>query len=204
MKNKFLVTCLVSSLTTSIFANDIKLTGEFSELYGNPFMKIIKENKTNTVNICSKSETIKLSVESNLDNTNFMSQIKHKNSYIIDNKTVENVLEDYFSEDNNIKKSCGEYEVNIKSGKIILTYTDFENNQLEILQKVEVLLQVELINSKTGFKKVENITMDNTLGRKGDNYNWSITTDINLKVEQLEKTIQKIIETEIYTVIKGF
>lgn len=204
MKNKFLVTCLVSSLTTSIFANDIKLTGEFSELYGNPFMKIIKENKTNTVNICSKSETIKLSVESNLDNTNFMSQIKHKNSYIIDNKTVENVLEDYFSEDNNIKKSCGEYEVNIKSGKIILTYTDFENNQLEILQKVEVLLQVELINSKTGFKKVENITMDNTLGRKGDNYNWSITTDINLKIEQLEKTIQKIIETEIYTVIKGF
>lgn len=204
MKNKFLVTCLVSSLTTSIFANDIKLTGEFSELYGNPFMKIIKENKTNTVNICSKSETIKLSVESNLDNTNFMSQIKHKNSYIIDNKTVENVLEDYFSEDNNIKKSCGEYEVNIKSGKIILTYTDFENNQLEILQKVEVLLQVELINNKTGFKKVENITMDNTLGRKGDNYNWSITTDINLKIEQLEKTIQKIIETEIYTVIKGF
>ena len=204
MKNKFLVTCLVSSLTTSIFANDIKLTGEFSELYGNPFMKIIKENKTNTVNICSKSETIKLSVESNLDNTNFMSQTKHKNSYIIDNKTVENVLEDYFSEDNNIKKSCGEYEVNIKSGKIILTYTDFENNQLEILQKVEVLLQVELINSKTGFKKVENITMDNTLGRKGDNYNWSITTDINLKIEQLEKTIQKIIETEIYTVIKGF
>ena len=204
MKNKFLVTCLVSSLTTSIFANDIKLTGEFSELYGNPFMKIIKENKTNTVNICSKSETIKLSVESNLDNTNFMSQIKHKNSYIIDNKTVENVLEDYFSEDNNIKKSCGEYEVNIKSGKIILTYTDFENNQLEILQKVEVSLQVELINNKTGFKKVENITMDNTLGRKGDNYNWSITTDINLKVEQLEKTIQKIIETEIYTVIKGF
>ncbi len=204
MKNKFLVTCLVSSLTTSIFANDIKLTGEFSELYGNPFMKIIKENKTNTVNICSKSETIKLSVESNLDNTNFMSQIKHKNSYIIDNKTVENVLEDYFSEDNNIKKSCGEYEVNIKSGKIILTYTDFENNQLEILQKVEVSLQVELINNKTGFKKVENITMDNTLGRKGDNYNWSITTDINLKIEQLEKTIQKIIETEIYTVIKGF
>ena len=57
---------------------------------------------------------------------------------------------------------------------------------------------------KTGFKKVENITMDNTLGRKGDNYNWSITTDINLKIEQLEKTIQKIIETEIYTVIKGF
>lgn len=204
MKNKFLVTCLVSSLTTSIFANDIKLTGEFSELYGNPFMKIIKENKTNTVNICSKSETIKLPVESNLDNTNFMSQIKHKNSYIIENKTVENVLEDYFSEDNNIKKSCGEYEVNIKSGKIILTYTDFENNQLEILQKVEVLLQVELINNKTGFKKVENITMDNTLGRKGDNYNWSITTDINLKIEQLEKTIQKIIETEIYTVIKGF
>ena len=204
MKNKFLVTCLVSSLTTSIFANDIKLTGEFSELYGNPFMKIIKENKTNTVNICSKSETIKLSVESNLDNTNFMSQIKHKNSYIIDNKTVENVLEDQFSEDNNIKKSCSEYEVNIKSGKIILTYTNFENNQLEILQKVEVLLQVELINSKTGFKKVENITMDNTLGRKGDNYNWSITTDINLKIEQLEKTIQKIIETEIYTVIKGF
>lgn len=204
MKNKFLVTCLVSSLTMSIFANDIKLTGEFSELYGNPFMKIIKENKTNTVNICSKSETIKLSVESNLDNTNFMSQIKHKNSYIIDNKTVENVLEDYFSEDNNIKKSCAEYEVNIKLGKIILTYTDFENNQLEILQKVEVSLQVELINNKTGFKKVENITMDNTLGRKGDNYNWSITTDINLKIEQLEKTIQKIIETEIYTVIKGF
>lgn len=204
MKNKFLVTCLVSSLTTSIFANDIKLTGEFSELYGNPFMKIIKENKTNTVNICSQSETIKLPVESNLDNTNFMSQIKHKNSYIIDNKTVENVLEDYFSEDNNIKKSCGEYEVNIKSGKIILTYTDFENNQLEILQKVEVSLQVELINNKTGFKKVENITMDNTLGRKGDNYNWSITTDINLKIEQLEKIIQKIIETEIYTVIKGF
>jgi hypothetical protein len=204
MKNKFLVTCLVSSLTTSIFANDIKLTGEFSELYGNPFMKIIKENKTNTVNICSQSGTIKLPVESNLDNTNFMSQIKHKNSYIIDNKTVENVLEDYFSEDNNIKKSCGEYEVNIKSGKIILTYTDFENNQLEILQKVEVSLQVELINNKTGFKKVENITMDNTLGRKGDNYNWSITTDINLKIEQLEKTIQKIIETEIYTVIKGF
>lgn len=204
MKNKFLVTCLVISLTTSIFANDIKLTGEFSELYGNPFMKIIKENKTNTVNICSQSETIKLPVESNLDNTNFMSQIKHKNSYIIDNKTVENVLEDYFSEDNNIKKSCGEYEVNIKSGKIILTYTDFENNQLEILQKVEVSLQVELINNKTGFKKVENITMDNTLGRKGDNYNWSITTDINLKIEQLEKIIQKIIETEIYTVIKGF
>lgn len=204
MKNKLLIACLASSLATSIFANDIKLTGEFSELYGNPFMKIIKENKTNTVNICSKSETIKLSVESNLDNTNFMSQIKHKNSYIIDNKTVENVLEDYFSEDNNIKKSCGEYEVNIKSGKIILTYTDFENNQLEILQKVEVSLQVELINNKTGFKKVENITMDNTLGRKGDNYNWSITTDINLKIEQLEKTIQKIIETEIYTVIKGF
>lgn len=204
MKNKLLIACLASSLATSIFANDIKLTGEFSELYGNPFMKIIKENKTNTVNICSKSETIKLSVESNLDNTNFMSQIKHKNSYIIDNKTVENVLEDYFSEDNNIKKSCGEYEVNIKSGKIILTYTDFENNQLEILQKVEVSLQVELINNKTGFKKVENITIDNTLGRKGDNYNWSITTDINLKIEQLEKTIQKIIETEIYTVIKGF
>jgi hypothetical protein len=46
MKNKFLVTCLVSSLTTSIFANDIKLTGEFSELYGNPFMKIINENSS--------------------------------------------------------------------------------------------------------------------------------------------------------------
>ena len=136
MKNKLLVSCLATCLSTGVFANDIKLTGEFSELYGNPFMKIIKENKTNTVNICSKNEAIKLPVESNLDNTNFMSQIKHKNSYIIDNKTIENVLEDYFSEDNNVKKSCGEYEVNINSGKIILTYTDFENNQLEILQKV--------------------------------------------------------------------
>ena len=43
MKNKLLVSCLATCLSTGVFANDIKLTGEFSELYGNPFMKIIKE-----------------------------------------------------------------------------------------------------------------------------------------------------------------
>lgn len=202
MKKILFSTMLLSS---AIFANDIKLTGEFSELYGNPFMKILTDNKTNTVSICSNASSIKLPVESNLDNhANFMTHLQHKSSYTIDNKSVENVLEDYFSEDNKISKSCNEYEVNIKSGKIDLTYTDFENNQVEILQKVEVTLDIELINHKTGFKKLEKISMDNTLGRKGANYNWSITTDLNIKVQQLEKTIQKIVETEIYTVVKEF
>jgi hypothetical protein len=194
-------------LTTSLlFAsnNVIELSGKYSENLGNPFRALL-EKKDKEISIFSQNKEVVLKVESNLDNDSIYNmRLEHPKTFILKNKSVENIVEDYYAEEYKVLHKKGGVEVNVLSGKVILDYMNMENNQqIHNLKKVEVELNVEI--NKNGVKTTKTILMDNKLGITSKNFKWSIVSSDfkNLDLKNLSESIQSIIETEIYTVIKA-
>ena len=196
MKKAILASLL---LAAAVFARTetMELTGVYSEQMGNPFKKVLNINKTKSINIYSEDKDVVLKVESNLDR-GFTSSNDHPSEFVFKNKTVENVLEDFYSEDFIVAHALEDAKiVNVISGDVSLTYSNAEERSgVHHLSGIEITLLV----SVNGVEK--KITMDQTLGKKGENYDWVLSTDIKFNVSSLKEKVQEIIETQLYVAIQ--
>jgi hypothetical protein len=196
MKKAILASLL---LATAVFAKTetMELTGVYSEQMGNPFKKVLNINKTKSINIYSEDKDVVLKVESNLDR-GFTSSNEHPSEFVFKNKTVENVLEDFYSEDFIVAHALEDAKiVNVISGDVSLTYSNAEERSgVHHLSGIEITLLV----SVNGVEK--KITMDQTLGKKGQNYDWVISANLKFNVSSLKEKVQKIIETQLYVAIQ--
>lgn len=187
----------------SLFATTaIELSGKYSQELGNPF-RVLLEKKEKSINIFSEDKKVKLEVESNLDNNSIYNiHLKHNKSYLLDNKSIENVLKNYYGEEYNIINKKGNIEVNVLSGKVFLTYSDDGNSQISHINAVEVELNIELV--KNGLKTLKTIKLDNSLGKEGSNYSLSLTSEDfkNIKLTILDELIENIIDIMIFKAVK--
>lgn len=192
------------SATLLFASNTIELTAEYAKDLGNPF-RVLLEKKDKDISIYSEKKDVILPVESNLDNNSIYSMnLQHPKTFVLKNKSVENVVKQFYAEEFNVIKgdSKSNVIVNVLSGKVMLDYMDVEQNQrMTHLTKVEVELVVEVI--KNGVKSTKTVLMDDKLGIEKTEYKWTLRTNIfNLEIKNISDYIKEIIENEIYT-IKG-
>ncbi|MCD4667670.1 MAG: hypothetical protein K8R44_03630 [Sulfurimonas sp.] len=205
MKKIIIHMCLIAS----IFADNISLTGEYADLNGNPFKKVLNIKKDYSMNVFSENSKITFKVTSNLNKDSYIliPIQEHEKEYILNNKSVENISASFYTEDYKVNKTNqGDFiEVNILSGKINLEYLLAEESEITYLEKVTINMNLEIIKhiNNKATKTTRSITMDNTLGKTGDNYDWAITTDKDYSSIDLMNSIHEILETEIYSVLKG-
>lgn len=196
MKNIILASLV---LATAVFARTetIELTGEYSEQLGNPFKKVLNINKTKNINIYSEDKDVVLKVEDNLNRDMFLS-IQHPEKIVLKNKSIENITEDFYIEDFNVYHSKeNAIVVDLISGIVSLTYfNEDDKNQIHQLSRIEVTL----IASVNGVKK--EIKMDHTLNKKGEDYDWVISSDMAIDLSSLADRVQEIIETELYVLLQ--
>lgn len=192
------IVLMVMLMISSMFGNELVLSGEYAKDLGNPF-RVLLEKKDKNISIHSSDKDVILTVESNLDNDSvFRTHLQHPKTFILKNKSVENIVKQYYGEEYNVilGNSSANVIVNVLSGKVILDYMDVEN-QHHLLKKVEVELTVEIIEN--GVKRTETVLMDDRLKIEGDNYNWTIKkSSFDLSFEKLNETIIKIAENLIY------
>lgn len=200
MKKILIATLFVAS---SLFASQatVELTGEFSEKLGNPFKRVL-EKKEKTVSIYSENKEVVLKVDSNLSSSMFNQvQGKHVDEIIVNNKTIENVLEDFYSEEYMVQRgdANSDYVVNIVSGSVYITYNETEDtNTVNHINNIVVNLVV-MVN---GVEK--KVTLDKNLFNDGVNYSWAIViNDLNIDFKNYIEKTQMIIENIIYDSLKN-
>jgi len=180
----------------------VELTGEYAKELANPFKEVFNENKENDITVVSLDKDVELKVESNLTQ-DIYTRNAHPEKIVLKNKSVEKVSKLFYSEDYNVvKDSKGVVEVNVLGGTVDLEYMERDFNMHAHLTTVNIELKVEI--KRDGKSAIKTIKMDEKLGRDGANYNLSLTVnDVKkLKNESLEDKIKKIIETEIFVVLK--
>lgn len=175
----------------------IELTGKYSEQLGNPFKRVLNINKSKTINIYSENKDVVLKVNSNLESGNFIVNYQHPYKIVLKNKSVEKVVEDFYSEDFIIKHSkSNAINVNVVSGSVYLTYGDERTNGINHLIGIEVNLLIS-VNGKE-----MKITMNHNV-EKPVAYRGQITSDdFNLNIFSLLDSAEEIIENIIYKGIK--
>jgi hypothetical protein len=188
------------SATLLFASNTIELTAEYAKDLGNPF-RVLLEKKDKDISIYSEKKDVILPVESNLDNNSIYSMnLQHPKTFVLKNKSVENVVKQFYAEEFNVIKgdSKSNVIVNVLSGKVMLDYMDVEQNQrMTHLTKVEVELVIEVI--KNGVRTEKKVLMDDKLGIEGDNYNWTIKkSSFDLSFQKLNETIDRICEHLVY------
>lgn len=198
------IVLMVMLMISSMFGNELVLSGEYAKDLGNPF-RVLLEKKDKNISIYSIDKDVVLKVESNLDNDSvFRTHLQHPKTFVLKNKSVENIVKQYYGEEYNVilGNSSANVIVNVLSGKVILDYMDVEN-QHHLLKKVEVELTVEIIEN--GVKRTETVLMDDKLNKTGKDYTGAITTEdiSNISIKTVEKTIKNIIEFSLYTKVKG-
>jgi len=176
----------------------INLTGEYSEQLGNPFKRVLNINKAKTINIYSEDKDVVLKVESNLESGNILPVNQHPDQLILKNKSVENVVEDFYSEDFIVNKNSKDaVVVNVISGTVFLTYSNEDNNSgVQHLMGVEVKLVVSIDGQE------KEIVMDQNLFNKDGNYRGTISKDMNFGASGYKKEFKKITENSIFFLLK--
>lgn len=196
--NKILL-CL--ALAIGLSANVIELTGETASKYGNPFKSIFGE-RTSTMNIYSETKDIILDVEVLGVNNNdmFNTALVYPKQFTLKNGSVTNVTRLFFEEDYKVNINKGGVEVNVLKGKVFLTFDEVQNTYL--LQKTEVELLIEIISN--GVKQEKKVRLDHNLNmKKRDNFLIVHTNMMsNIKIENINEIVSKIIETNIYNSLK--
>ena len=198
------IVLMVMLMISSMFGNELVLSGEYAKDLGNPF-RVLLEKKDKNISIYSIDKDVVLKVESNLDNDSvFRTHLQHPKTFVLKNKSVENIVKQYYGEEYNVilGNSSANVIVNVLSGKVILDYMDVEN-QHNILKKVEVELTAEIVEN--GVKRTETVLMDDKLGKKGKDYSWTITTEdiTKISLNTIDEIIKNIIEISLYTKVKG-
>lgn len=185
----------ISLFATCLFAENINLSGESINNLINPYKSIFGEKKKN-INVYSEKKEISLKVNSNYNGP------KEK-EFILNNETISLVMKQIFSEEYNVfENKNSDITFNILSGEISLDYTDLENN-IQSLREIIVSLNVEIIIK--GNKINKKISLDNTLGDKNlSDYKGFITNEdlMNLKIISVKENIVKIIEREIFNLVR--
>ena len=196
MKNKLLIACLASSLATSIFAKELVLTGEQAVKNTNQFKEALNIPKKGTINTIVLNG-IELPVETNLEKTIYNNHI-HDSKYYFSKESLEKIVDTYVGEDFDIANSGKEYKFSIVSGKVNIDYMVEENSQIQNhVTKVEITLKMKLeVAGKNPIEVTK--TLDHTLGVKGDNYDWTITTTKDYNFDSLDTQIKNIMETVIF------
>ena len=197
MKRIILASLLLAS---AVFAKTetMELTGVYSEQMGNPFKKVLNINKTKNINIYSENKDVVLKVESNLTR-DITHMIPHPEKIIVKNKSAENILEDFYIEDFNVVHSSNNaVTLNIISGDVSLNYS-FADERVGAHHLMGI--EVNLLVSINGIEK--KITMDETLGKKGQDYDLIISKSITIDTANLKEKVHEIIETSLYILIKG-
>ena len=190
---------IMLSITLSLFATEIQLSGSYSSNLGNPF-KSIYSKKVKSVSIDSiQSELVKLSVSSDYESsvTEFHNV---KDEYSIQSNSCLIVLKDYLTQDylisNNANKivSCV-----IESGSIDLEY------QEESLSNIQIKLNINLVVlDRNGDilldKKISN-SINSDYNKKGDNFDSMITFDFDFERLKPEEKINEMIEVSLFQML---
>lgn len=199
MKKIFILFFII--FTSTMLANILEFTGEYSKNLSNPFKKLLITNK-DSVYVFSEEKNINLPVVSSTLKTNKSVNISN---YIIKNKTIENIVRNSFSDYYNVKvdKSDKFTEINILSGQINLTYTNANEeviNYLNNLFKINVELYVEIVehSNDKSIQKLKKISLDKTFENVKQEYKLN-----NHLMNELNKTIKKIIEVELFYLARG-
>lgn len=195
MKNKLLVSCLATCLSTSIFAKELILTGEKASQNVNPFkeaLHIQKQGEINTIVL----NGITLPVKTNLEESIYSNHVHAKN-YELSKESIRNIVNVYAGENYNISPKGKDYKFSIENGFVNIDYMIEENAQIQNhVTKIEVTLTMVLVKNGTEYKVTR--TMDQNLGVTGDNYDWTITTTKDFSFKATETNVQHIVETLIY------
>ncbi len=195
MKNKFLIVCLASCLTTSIFAKELILTGEQALKNTNPFKEALNIPKRGDINTIVLKD-ISLPVKTNLEE-NIYSNHVHSKTYELSKESIKNIVNVYAGENYNISPKGKDYQFTIESGVVNIDYMVEENTQIQNhVTKIEVTLTMVLVKNGTEYKVTK--TMDQNLGVTGDNYDWTLTTSKDFSFKATETNVQHIVETLIY------
>lgn len=198
---KICFTILLSS-SIAFASNVIELTGEYTQNLGNPF-RVVFEKKEKDITVFSMTKDVKLEVDSNIDNDSIYNlNIHYPKEYILKNKSLESVSENFFNEEYNVMHSSGDFELDIKSGNIYITFFKDNIEQVNNIQAIDVKLDVEI--KKNGKLISKTVELDNNLGVEGSNYSWSITSEDfkNLKLIYLDSVVKNIIEVALFRAIK--
>lgn len=195
MKNKLLIVCLASCLTTSIFAKELILTGEQALKNTNPFKEALNIPKRGDINTIVLKD-ISLPVKTNLEE-NIYSNHVHSKTYELSKESIKNIVNVYARENYNISPKGKDYQFTIESGVVNIDYMVEENTQIQNhVTKIEVTLTMVLVKNGTEYKVTK--TMDQNLGVTGDNYDWTLTTSKDFSFKATETNVQHIVETLIY------
>lgn len=188
---------LLMALLAGAFAQEnISLTGEFSSKNSNPFKRVLNTPKEGTINYKSITSDMVLEVKTNLTVQPMYQHTRVEKQYVISASDLNKILTNYLSEDYKIDNSGSLYSVSFPTAVVNLTYFDNnENSTINHISKIEVTLNY-VVNNVPG-----TITMDQTIGITGDNYDWSISTKKDYFVRSLEENIQRIIETQLFQIL---
>ncbi|WP_067174757.1 hypothetical protein [Sulfurospirillum sp. UCH001] len=183
----------------SLFASDIVVDGSYSKLLGNPF-KAKLEKKTQDMNVvASQSKKLDFVVETNRNDFSF-----NKPAFSIDASSCANVLKTFLAEDYNIVSGANNSATcEILNPKVTLTYIHEQEKWLNQLSDivVEMGIRVKVVTNGVVKEFTVNNKMDKTLGKKGDNYNFTIRAAWNPDYSNVEQNIHKIAENSIYEML---
>lgn len=183
----------------SLFASDIVVDGSYSKLLGNPFKAKLEKKTQDMSVVTSQSKKIDFVVEANRNDFSF-----NKPSFSIDSSSCINVLKTFLAEDYNIVSGANNSATcEILTPKVTLTYIHEQEKWLNQLSDivVEMGIRVKVVTNGVVKEFTVNNKMDKTLGKKGDNYNFTIRAAWNPDYSNVEQSIHKIVENSIYEML---
>jgi len=201
---------LLPILIVSISAEEIVLDGTYSQKLENPFLEKL-DIKTKDVSIKKvKNKLIKLNVESNYKESNFISK---NPEFYINSNDCNNILKNLLLQKYNLKNNSSlEMSCSVLPSKVTIEYINNRNSSIpNSISNIIVDTHINLTIVKD--KKVilnKNISkiMDRNVEMNGDNYDFTIRSTFNFSNENIQESIQKIFEYSIFNLLnqelKGF
>lgn len=199
---KKLILIVIPFLTINLMSTEIKLDGKYAYALGNPFKEKL-EQKTKAVTLKNTGSTLlNFDVKSNINNN----LLTRPTDFSIRENECQNILRKYLAEDFLIQENA-KTTVSCKFLPSTITLDYHEDQHMTYMLRdvnidVNVLLNVER-NGKTLLSKPLNTKMNKDLGIKGDEYDWSIRYTFDFEHENLEDTVQKILEYSVFQMVSS-
>lgn len=198
---RIILTSLLLAATVFARTETMELTGEHAQYLGNPFKNALGIEKKGSINIFSDEKDIVLKVESNLTDGNFLTKNLHPEAIVFKNKSIENVVKNFYAEDYIVNYSKeNAVIVNVVSGVVELNYSnDTNQNNMRHLMGIEVKLVLSI--SRNGQVLKKEVVMDHKLN-KAVGYKGFLTSD-DFDFDSLTPLYSAvIIENQIFNSLK--
>lgn len=193
MKQLFIFFALVSGL----LASEIIIDGAYSGLLGNPFQAKLGV-KTKDITILSDNKMIPIEVITN--RTDF-SSLYRKPEFTVNSGSCKNVLKTFFAETYQVvDNSKNSAYCEIEKVKVNISYV-FEREQwMEQISNIEVetTIKINLTLDEVSKTLLLSDKMDKTLGKTGQNYDFTIRAVWKPDNKNVEKNIQMIFENLLF------